>query len=120
MASLKLINKPWGCEEILYENGDLVVLRMFIRRGEETSLHMHPNRDEYFIILRGKGILMYGKRKVPLKEGKMIHIKKGQVHQWKADANEDLEIIEVTTHLLEDLVRIKDKYGRTDTNETNV
>ncbi|MEM0358287.1 MAG: cupin domain-containing protein [Candidatus Bathyarchaeia archaeon] len=114
----KLISKPWGYEEILYENAGLIVLRMFIRKGEETSLHKHPNRDEYFIILRGKGKLLHENRRVSLKEGKMIHIRKGQVHQWKAD--EDLEIIEVTTNPLEDLVRIKDKYGRTKTDGTNV
>ncbi|MEM1573760.1 MAG: cupin domain-containing protein [Candidatus Methanomethylicaceae archaeon] len=120
MLPSKLINKPWGYEEILYENDTLIVLKMLIKKGEETSLHMHLNRDEYFIILRGKGTLLHGKRKVPLKEGKMIHIKKGQVHRWKADENEDLEIIEVTFPPLKDLVRIKDKYNRGRTDETNV
>jgi len=35
---------------------------------------------------------------------------KGQKHLWKADEN--LEIVEVTTPPSNDLVRIKDKYRR--------
>jgi len=117
MSSYKLIKKPWGYEEILYETADFIVLRMFIKKGEETSLHKHPNRDEYFIILKGKGHLLLGKRKKPIKKGEMIHIKKGLEHLWMAD--EDLEIIEVTTPPLNDLVRLEDKYGRIKRGETN-
>jgi len=117
MSRPKFIEKPWGHEEVLYETSDFVVLRMFIKKGEETSLHKHLNRDEYFIIVRGIGSLFLGKRRTPIKKGKMIHIRKGQEHLWMAD--EDLEIIEVTTPPLNDLVRIEDKYGRIKGVETN-
>lgn len=47
----KKIGKPWGHEEILHESDDLVVLRMFLKAGEETSLHKHLKRDEMFTVL---------------------------------------------------------------------
>jgi mannose-6-phosphate isomerase-like protein (cupin superfamily) len=117
MPSSKIISKPWGFEEILYENSDLVVLKLFIKKGEETSLHKHLDRDEYFIVLRGKGHLLCGGRKVSLRKGKMIRVKREAEHRWVA--NEDLVMIEVTTPPLNDLVRIKDKYGRVKNDGTN-
>jgi len=118
MSSSKIISKPWGYEEILYENSDVIVLRLFIKKGEETSLHKHLEKDEYFIVLKGKGHLLCGRRKMPIRRGKIIRVKRGAEHQWVAD--EDLVMIEVTTPPLNDLFRIKDRYGRVKNGGINV
>jgi quercetin dioxygenase-like cupin family protein len=117
MSFSKIISKPRGYEEILYENPELVVLKLFIKKGEETSLHKHLERDEYLIVRRGKGHLLCGGRKIPIREGKMICVKRGIEHRWVAD--EDLIMIEVTTPPLNDLVRVKDKYGRVENERAN-
>ena len=110
MSRGRLISKPWGYEEVLLEAENYVVLRMFIRKGEETSLHKHIKRDEYFIVVRGRGFLVRGGVRVPIKEWDVISMRRGELHKWVAC--EDLEVIEVTTQPLSDLVRVKDKYGR--------
>lgn len=106
----KSIGKPWGHEEILYKTNNLIVLRMFLKKGEETSLHKHLRRNEHFIVLSGRGHLLCEGKKIPIKPGKMILVKNGQKHRWVA--NEDIEMIEVTVPPLTNLIRIEDKYGR--------
>ena len=106
----KSICKPWGHEEILYKTNNLIVLRMSLKKGEETSLHKHLRRNEHFIVLSGRGHLFCEGKKILIKPGKMILVKSGQKHRWVA--NEDIEMIEVTVPPLIDLVRIEDKYGR--------
>lgn len=106
----KYINKPWGHEEILFKTNDFIALRMFLKKGEETSLHKHLRRNEYFIILSGGGYLLCEGKKISVKPEKMILVRSGQKHRWVA--NEDINMIEVTTPPLTDLVRIDDKYGR--------
>lgn len=110
MSQNKLINKPWGYEEVLLETRDCVVLRMFIKKGEETSLHRHIKRDEHFLVVKGRGLLIRNGAKVPIKEGDVISVKREELHKWMA--HEDLEIIEITSQPLNDLVRVEDKYGR--------
>ena len=110
MSQGRLVSKPWGYEEVLLEAENYVVLRMFIRRGEETSLHKHLERDEYFIVVRGNGFLIRSGVRIPIREWDVISVRRGELHKWVAC--EDLEVIEVTTHPLSDVVRIEDKYGR--------
>ena len=106
----KLISKPWGYEEVLLETEKYVVLRMFIRKGEETSSHKHVERDEHFIVVSGDGFLIRNGVGIPIREWDVVSVKRGELHKWMA--REDLEVIEVTTHPLSDLVRVEDKYGR--------
>jgi mannose-6-phosphate isomerase-like protein (cupin superfamily) len=107
---VKKIVKPWGHEEVLHDGSDLIVLRMLLKKGEESSLHMHRRRNEYFVVLGGKGRLITGGKEIQIKPGETISIKKKQKHRWTADEN--LEMVEITTPPLTDLVRIDDKYGR--------
>lgn len=106
----KRISKPWGYEEILHESDDLVVLRMFLKAGEETSLHKHLKRNETFTVLKGRGTLALGGRRIPFGEGEVLVVEKGKEHRWFAD--EDTELIEVTKQPMSDSVRLDDKYGR--------
>ena len=110
MSRERLIIKPWGYEEVLLEAESYVVLRMFIRKGEETSLHKHVERDEHFIVVRGKGFLIRDGARIPIREWDVISVRRGELHKWVAC--EDLEVIEVTPQPLSDLVRVRDKYGR--------
>jgi len=116
MPRERLINKPWGYEEILLEAENYAVLRMFIRKGEETSLHKHVERDEHFIVVRGRGLLIRNGARVPMREWDVISVRRGELHKWVAC--EDLEIIEVTSQPLSDLVRVEDKYGRAMSDKT--
>jgi len=106
----RLTSKPWGYEEVLIETEKYVVLRMFIRKGEETSLHKHVERDEHFIVVSGSGLLVRSGVSIPVREWDVVSVRSGELHKWVA--LEDLEVIEVTTHPLSDLVRVEDKYGR--------
>ena len=94
----------------MHQSDDFVVLKMFIRAGEETSLHKHLERDEVFTVLKGKGTLVLGGRKVPFRAGRVLVVEKGKEHRWFAD--EDVELIEVTKQPMGDLVRLEDRYGR--------
>lgn len=105
------IEKPWGFEDVLFRGSRLVVLRMVVRRGEETSLHRHLEREEAFVVVDGDGWLERGGRRVRLKPGDVIFIGCGEVHRWIA-GDRDLVVVEVTTPPLGDVERLEDRYGR--------
>jgi len=64
----RLVNEPWGYGEVSLETENYVVLRVFIRKGEETSLHEHVKRDERFIVVRGSSFLIRSGVKIPIRE----------------------------------------------------
>ncbi|MBS3814936.1 MAG: cupin domain-containing protein [Hadesarchaea archaeon] len=104
------MNKPWGREEILYQTEELIVLRVHLKGGEETSLHKHLERDEAFIILSGRGHLELEEKQDSFSKGDTLFISKGNKHRWFA--KDDVVMIEVTNPPLDDSIRINDRYGR--------
>jgi mannose-6-phosphate isomerase-like protein (cupin superfamily) len=107
----KIIDKPWGREELLYETDDFVVLKLFIRKGEETSLHKHSRRNEYFVVIKGDGCLLCDGLMTKVRRGTAVIVRRGREHRWIAGEH-NIEIVEVTTPPLSDLLRLKDRYGR--------
>jgi mannose-6-phosphate isomerase-like protein (cupin superfamily) len=102
--------KPWGYERPVGEFRGLNLKELFFLQGKESSLHYHTKKDEIFYIISGRIRLIYGKKDEVLEPGQTIRIPPGMHHQFHA--LEDTLILEVSTRMFGDIVRIKDVYHR--------
>ena len=115
IISARMIEKPWGHEEIFAETADYVGKILFIRAGEALSLQYHEIKDETLRVLEGELELVSGKDAEGLEShhlhsGSVFHIPPGTLHRMVATT--DCRLLEVSTNHLDDVVRLEDRYGR--------
>jgi len=112
------IDKPWGWEQIWAKTDQYVGKILFVRAGCALSLQFHNEKDEawYFQSGRAEIELAVAGDAVTNREvvgpGVAFHLKPGTVHRLRAI--EDTIVFEVSTPQLDDIVRLKDLYGRAD------
>jgi mannose-6-phosphate isomerase-like protein (cupin superfamily) len=87
---------------------------LHINAGHALSVQYHNRKDETVYLLSGemKYWVKLGDEleDVPLKEGDAFRITPGTVHYMEAIT--DCDILEASTPELDDVVRLKDRYGR--------
>ena len=107
--------KPWGYE-ILWAHTDRYVGKILhIEPGHILSLQYHEHKHESIYVLRGRMIFRYQADSGELVEREMIageaqQVPTGLVHQF--EAIERTDVLEASTDHLDDVIRIKDRYGR--------
>ena len=115
------VDKPWGHELVWALTDDYCGKILFVKAGEALSLQFHREKDESWLVHSGRAELEMGTpgAKVPSLEvvgaGAAFRIRPGTVHRVKA--LEDTTIIEVSTPQIEDVVRLEDRYGRSEPTE---
>ena len=108
------IEKPWGYEVIWAKADRYVGKILHIEPGQVLSLQYHNKKDESIYVLSGEIILRtqqgdtVTERRV--RAGEAFHVPPKQIHQFEAVVVTDL--LEASTPELDDVVRLKDRYGR--------
>ncbi len=108
---MKRIDKPWGYEEIIETNEDYTVKRIKMNEGCQCSYQYHEKKLETIIVLAGELIITSEKGKKKYLPGESITIIPFEKHRM-ASKNGDAIYLECSTSELEDVIRIKDDYGR--------
>jgi quercetin dioxygenase-like cupin family protein len=120
-VEVKHVPKPWG-HETIWAHTDLYVGKILhIKAGHQLSVQYHELKDETVYLLSGE--LTYcvgpaGAREagadslsdVRLVQGESFRVTPGTVHYMKAVT--DCDVLEASTPHLDDVVRLKDRYGR--------
>jgi len=108
------VEKPWGYEVIWARTGRYVGKILHINPGHVLSLQYHNHKDESIYVLKGEIILRLERSgkltEQRMRQGDAFHIEPKLVHQFEAVADTDL--LEASTPELDDVVRLKDRYGR--------
>jgi len=109
------VEKPWGHELIWAHTDRYVGKLLVIEAGHRLSLQKHLKKDESIFVVRGKLRLVLGDEAGQLQEidlgpGEHRRIPTGRVHRFIA--LERVELMEVSTPELDDVVRLEDDYGR--------
>lgn len=107
--------KPWGQFENLLDSNLCKVKQIVINPGQAPSYQYHHKREEVWIIVQGSGELLLNDELVNVKSGDIIHIPLLAKHQIKNTNSQDLIFIEVQLGEYfgeDDIVRLKDSYGR--------
>ena len=108
-----VVNKPWGYEYLMYENGTVGIWYLYIRHGARTSLHCHPRKKTGLILLSGEAVISFLNDSVSLKSLRKLMIREGFFHSTAAISPEGISVIEIETPCDKtDLVRLDDEYGR--------
>lgn len=110
------VPKPWGYEIIWAKTDEYVGKILHVNAGQALSVQYHDKKDETVHLLAGEMIYWV---KLPdsdrlqdmrLKKGESFRIAPHTVHYIEAVT--DCDVLEASTPHLEDVVRLKDRYGR--------
>ncbi|MBK5255687.1 MAG: cupin domain-containing protein [Vicinamibacteria bacterium] len=118
----KRIDKPWG-HEIWWARTERYVGKLLhIKAGESLSLQYHNVKDETIMVQSGTLLFETGSKddpstlkKAEMTPGDIFHIVPGTVHRMTGVT--DVDLVEVSTPELDDVVRLEDRYGRAGTNK---
>jgi mannose-6-phosphate isomerase len=111
------VEKPWG-HEIWWAQTDAYAGKLLhVKAGHGLSLQLHREKDESSYVLSGRLLLTRGEsaEEVQTDEigpGFAWRVEPGSVHS--IEAIEDSVVVEVSTPHLDDVVRLQDRYGRSD------
>jgi len=107
------VEKPWGYEIIWAQTDDYVGKLLHINSGHRLSKQYHKVKEETIYVLRG---VLYNYNdageKHRLVPGESFHVSPGQVHRFEAGGTTAVELMEVSTNHLDDVVRLDDDYQR--------
>jgi mannose-6-phosphate isomerase len=108
------VEKPWGHELIWARTDRYVGKILHIEPGHVLSLQYHNKKDESIYVLSGEIVLRIQRDDTLIErrmaQGEAFHIQPKVIHQFEAVAPTDL--LEASTPEIDDVVRLKDRYGR--------
>lgn len=109
------VDKPWGYELIWAQTPAYVGKVLHIHQGESLSLQYHEVKDETIFLFSGEMLLWVGEDAEALVEirmgpGDAFRVLPGTLHRMEAMT--DCDVMEASTPHLDDVVRIRDRYGR--------
>jgi mannose-6-phosphate isomerase len=109
---MKRIEKPWGYEIIWTETEHYVGKLLHIKADHRLSKQYHEIKEETVYVLSG---LLYNWDEDDLPTiyppGASVHVRPKQIHRFGAK-DAPVELIEVSTPHLADVVRLDDDYSR--------
>jgi len=117
-----VVRKPWGQERWLVQgDGRLVLKLIMLTSGHRTSLQLHRKKEEVSLLLWGRARLVSGGSAEDastvlevseLAPGTFVHVRPGAVH--RIEAVDDILLLEVSTPEVDDVVRLRDDWSRSD------
>lgn len=112
---MKIIEKPWGREEVIEINGNYMVKRLTMHKDHRCSLQYHNKKKETIYVLEG-ALRIYTGPDAEHLDGRIYHsgesitIAPGVVHRM--EGAERSIYLEASTPEMEDVVRVSDDYQR--------
>ena len=111
---MRRVEKPWGYELVWAETDRYVGKILHITAGQKLSRQYHVKKDETFLIESGEMDLEIGQgpetKVIRMRVRDAYHCVPGTIHRMVAVT--DVDVIEVSTPELDDVVRLEDAYGR--------
>jgi mannose-6-phosphate isomerase len=115
-ADVRHVPKPWGHETIWAANDLYAGKILHVKAGHALSIQYHEVKDETVYLLSGElkyWVKLPGSDSLQdmcLGAGEAFRITPGTIHYMEAVT--DCDVLEASTPQLDDVVRLKDRYGR--------
>ncbi|WP_405283286.1 mannose-1-phosphate guanylyltransferase/mannose-6-phosphate isomerase [Gaopeijia maritima] len=112
------VHRPWGRYTVLDLDPAFQVKRIAVEPGGCLSLQYHHHRAEQWVVVRGTATVTRDDEVLTVQPGESVAIPLGAVHRLENRGTGLLEIIEVQTGTYfgeDDIVRLDDRYGRSET-----
>lgn len=111
----QIISKPWGFEEIWANRHPYVGKILHINHGHQLSLQYHRRKVETLRVLSGVLTLTVSNgtesKIYTLEKGQTYHLEPYVIHRMAAP-NGSVEVLEVSTSEVWDVIRLQDDYER--------
>jgi len=111
---MRRVTKPWGYEIVWAETDRYVGKILHITAGQKLSRQYHERKDETFLVESGEMDLEIGQgaelKVIRMKTRDSFHCPPRTIHRMVAVT--DVDVVEVSTPELDDVVRLEDAYGR--------
>lgn len=109
---MRVIKRPWGIFKIFVKNKKCTVKILSVDPKGVLSLQKHRKRKEMWYFLT-EGYMQLGNKKMKVKKGELVVIKKNQAHRVFAK-NKKVEFLEISLGKFNesDEIRLEDIYGR--------
>lgn len=107
--------RPWGRNDNVVTAPRYHVNRITVKPGGQFSLQMHHHRAEHWVILSGTARVILEDKNYLLSENESTFIPIGAQHMLENPGKIPLEILEIQSGSYledDDIIRIKDHYGR--------
>ena len=116
---MKRTEKPWGYELLWAHTDKYVGKLLHIDAGHALSKQYHQVKDETILVLKGQLTLEIGDgdtaETLIMNPDDTFHVTPGTIHRFVA--NQSVDLVEVSTPELGDVVRLEDRYGREGTSK---
>ncbi len=114
------VDKPWGYELRWAITDRYLGKVIHVDAGQKLSLQYHVQKDEAILVLRGDLDLVLEDDDGELVthrmgEGMSARVRPGRRHRFVAVT--DVDLVEVSSPEIDDVVRLSDDYGRAGTSE---
>ncbi len=105
--------RPWGNFE-RYTLSEMSTVKIItVKAGQALSLQTHKNRDEFWRVVKGSGVVHIGDVDHAAHEGDTFFIPRHSKHRAQG-GSEDLILLEIAFGEFDenDITRYEDRYGR--------
>lgn len=109
------VEKPWGYEIWWAVTEKYVGKMIHVNAGHSLSLQYHRVKHESMYLIQGEAEMVVGEQTRRIQAGDAIIIPPPTLHRLTAIT--DVDVVEVSTPELDDVVRVKDRYGREGTSQ---
>ncbi len=109
------VYRPWGVYDSIENGQRYKVKRISVKPGAKLSLQKHHHRAEHWVVVSGTAKVTLQNKIFYLAENESTYIPIGELHSLENPGKITLELIEVQTGSYlgeDDIVRLKDEYGR--------
>jgi mannose-6-phosphate isomerase-like protein (cupin superfamily) len=113
--SARDVDKPWGSFHVLEDQPGYKAKKLVLLPGAALSLQMHRQRNEKWIIVKGRATVRVGETVKDMEYGESVFIPAQTKHRLENRTKKVVEIIEVQTGTYfgeDDIIRYEDIYDR--------
>ncbi len=106
--------RPWGAYQNLFEGAGFLVKLIEVAPGHRLSLQRHFKREEFWIVVEGRGLFELDGETRAIASGEMLRVGLEQTHRVANDGNAPLLILELQKGECreDDIERLADDYRR--------
>ena len=120
MIPLESEERPWGSWHVIDVNHGYKIKRIHVKPGCRLSYQTHEHRSEHWVVIFGTATCVVNGKAVVARQGETVSIEVGDAHRIANEQDEPLVIIEIQRGSYtgeDDIVRLADDYGRTETSD---
>ncbi|MFQ5965167.1 MAG: phosphomannose isomerase type II C-terminal cupin domain [Candidatus Scalinduaceae bacterium] len=106
---------PWGRWEVLLDEPNYKVKRITVLPGKRLSYQKHFKRNEHWMVVEGKALVILDDKEIYLEKGEAIDIPQEAAHRIANKGKGQLVFIEIQLGEYfgeDDIIRLEDDYGR--------